>query len=61
MYYSLAVCYGLGQSITITCILGVVTDLCTASQIPLLFGLKLFPKGIGGMGVLPLAGEYSVA
>jgi len=55
MFYCLGIICGLGRSVTISCLLGVASDLCTTSQLPLLFGLKLLLKGIGGMTLLPLA------
>jgi len=55
MFYGLGILCGLGRSVTISCLLGVASDLCTTSQLPLLFGLKLLLKGIGGITLLPLA------
>jgi len=57
MYYGLAACWGLGQSITISSLLGIVSDLCSVSQLPLLFGLQLLAEGIGGIALVALAGR----
>jgi len=54
----LAACWGLGKGITIASLLGVVSDLCTASQTPFLFGFQLMAEGIGGLALVPLAGKY---
>jgi len=58
MYYTIAACWGLGQSITISSLLGVVSDLCSVSQLPLLFGILLLAEGIGGITLVPLAGKF---
>jgi len=56
MYYGLLACWGLGESVIIACLLGVVSDLCTVNQIPILLGLELMAEGIGGITLVPLAG-----
>lgn len=53
----MAACWGLGQSVTISSLLGVLSDMCRASQLPLLFGLQLLAEGIGGIALVPLAGR----
>jgi len=56
MYYSLAACWGLGASVTLSTILGLASDLCKPRQLPLVFGLHLFAAGVGSLGLVPLAG-----
>jgi len=57
IYYTSTSLYGLGAGSAVASILAVISDLCSAHQIPLLFGIESFSKGLGVLALLPLAGK----
>jgi len=57
IYYTSTSLYGLGLGIAVASILAVISDICPVHQLPLLFGIECFSKGLGGLALLPLAGK----
>jgi len=56
-YYILMPLWGLTNGVAAASHLGFVSDLCTEKQVPLLFGMKCFLKGLGGASLISLGGK----
>jgi len=57
IYYTSTSLFGLGLGIAAASILAVISDICPVHQLPLLFGIECFSKGLGGLSLIPLAGK----
>jgi len=57
IYYTSTALYGLGIGSAVASVLAVISDLCSTQQLPLLFGIESFSKGLGVLALLPLAGK----
>ncbi|KAF6035455.1 hypothetical protein EB796_006238 [Bugula neritina] len=55
IYYTSTALYGLGIGSAVASVLAVISDLCSTQQLPLLFGIESFSKGLGVLALLPLA------
>jgi len=57
MYYILMPLWGLTNGVASASVLGFLSDLCTAEQLPILFGIECFFEGLGGTLLVPLSGK----